>query len=1036
MAAAGTRAALAAERAERDALTLAAAALERALPELGSASSSAEGGSSSSLASRKGSGSSAPAASSHSSRVLGAAAARAASAVAGELRREEARLAFASEELMDSWAQGLAHASRVARGAAGFEAEVLTTLRDRVDETLQRATLGGDPRAGWALEHLAAARHNLGRVVGEAGELLATTESLARTADEMEVLAAKATMDFESTEASDALYELTGRTIKYLRASDMLGRVLERRARATDTSEAGLEGGDGPPALPSRRSESCILAAAEASTRDSLRASRPHTSDSAIINKPSGASSDDGSLRIARSQSGTARRRWAQVRKGSVSATLHREQRVALMKHHDVLNRARTSLDTAFEAVAMNADRLAHVSPEALVARARAVELLEHAVREHNAASEQGPSGTPAAVEDDEADVADLRRPAALVAAASPRERFICTMVDTAQEHARAVLSWEQGQDATVLLEAASTLVDRLHTVRSVFAPCFPREYDLLHRFAKMYHAEFVSLFELFAECARDGDDEGAAPGQTTDTNMLRKSHFVSNAAILDALRWVPEYEHTLQWRYHIDAAEELEPPLSEVASALLEQYVQRTRKALTTWAGNIARADQVLEPSADTNGRLVSPAFIDIMRLVSDQVDVVRELNGTLLLEVGVCGLDALMWFQQRQLEGALRPLAGLAGGTADVDIADGKEKDGDMPASRSQAELMELSLARMASLANSSLEAAAEMEPFSNSIASMLLLTPHALMAHNRLDAAAAARGFAETAAVAAERCADIVLHDIIAKLFPELFTDEWSAQNAADSVIAGIIATLKDYFDDLRVYLVPEAFTAMANATLEKVVTGYLGALLLGASTRVKPHWDAQAEADELHLAAFFSDIVEDEAMLDGVLLALKLTRALVFAPSNEDALEACVLLRAAHRVSDAMLERMLKVSIALGDSSAATRAEVLTAAAEAVSQPPLVAVCEEENGEMPTTATLQFDDATAAHGFQPFEILEEEAGGAARLRRARTIETAVTSASKSFQSQARPDRADKRWAISKAHASRLVTSKMIGDFEFEE
>ena len=58
MAAAGTRAALAAERAERDALTLAAAALERALPELGSASSSAEGGSSSSLASRKGSGSS------------------------------------------------------------------------------------------------------------------------------------------------------------------------------------------------------------------------------------------------------------------------------------------------------------------------------------------------------------------------------------------------------------------------------------------------------------------------------------------------------------------------------------------------------------------------------------------------------------------------------------------------------------------------------------------------------------------------------------------------------------------------------------------------------------------------------------------------------------------------------------------------------------------------------------------------------------------------------------------------------------------
>ena len=44
--------------------------------------------------------------------------------------------------------------------------------------------------------------------------------------------------------------------------------------------------------------------------------------------------------------------------------------------------------------------------------------------------------------------------------------------------------------------------------------------------------------------------------------------------------------------------------------------------------------------------------------------------------------------------------------------------------------------------------------------------------------------------------------------------------------------------------------------------------------------------------------------------------------------------------------------------------------------------------------------------------------------------------MTSASKSFQSQARPDRADKRWAISKAHASRLVTSKMIGDFEFEE
>ena len=141
--------------------------------------------------------------------------------------REEARLNDASEHLLGSWTGGLATVVQVEAGAAVEMAEVLEPMYDLVQETHER-TMGGRPQEGEALNRMAAARANIAVTLREATELVAITESLASTSDKMEVLASKVVMDVENTGVSDAMYELTSRTIKYLKTSDVLGRLLEQ----------------------------------------------------------------------------------------------------------------------------------------------------------------------------------------------------------------------------------------------------------------------------------------------------------------------------------------------------------------------------------------------------------------------------------------------------------------------------------------------------------------------------------------------------------------------------------------------------------------------------------------------------------------------------------------------------------------------------------------------------------------------------------------------------------------------------------------
>ena len=923
------------------------------------------------------------------SKVLLAVVRRAIAKHEAELRRENARLADTSVYLCDSWTEGIGTLASVENETDAEEAEVLEPMRALVIETRER-TFGARPEVGKLLGSVAAARANIALTVREAKELVASTGSLASAADEMEVLASKVAMDTESIEGSSAMYELTARTITYIKTSDLLGRLLEQRPREQrDTGAPGLARG-----------------------------------------------MSDGQL-------------------------------VALQRHHDALERARRSLETAFDAVAMDADRLAHQCPAALVSRVRALELLERAVRIHNAMEwqvedEERPSagagvalergGEDMSVPEDGAHIepkTDMipavvtvapprRRAAALVSTASPREAFIRKMLEVAAEHAHTNLAWEEGQDATVLLEAASALVDRLHTVRSIIAPCFPRDYDLVRRFAELYHGFFVQLFELFVECIAEDGKASSAAGRTT--------HFVSNAAILAALGWVPWYFQTLRLKYKIEAPEELQPPLSTAADALLASYVERTRRSLKTWADNIARADATLEPTADANGRLSSPAFVDVMRLVSDQVRLVQDVNGKLLLEVGAAGMDAFLRFQQQLMKAVKAPLED-EGAQAKGRRRHGRSRSGDADSTldayaheeQMRAELLELALARMASMANSCLVAASEMVPYAESIARMLQ-GPHALAAFSLMDARAVARAFAETAAAASDRSADIVLHDIIAKLLPELFTDRWARANAADSVVGSMVATLEDYSGDLRRFMDPPVFTATMNACLEKTVVGYLGALVLKTPRALPIEWLSQAQADEMLIADFFSRFVEGNAagmgLLETSLSAMAAARSLVFAADERETIAAAVHMRAKHNVSDAMLERILAMNSVV--DSIAVRSSVLSAIADATASPG------EERAEHEPSKTEDAcadEDCTDSpdRSFEPFALLEEEAGGARRIRRRRTIDTAVTSAVKQLRSAPRLSSRGSRWAVQQASAKKtrsiMFADVSLGDSDEE-